>query len=66
MVVKCDSETMDIRADLVSTRSTNIVTLLDDVLFMLYANDVLVRHELALGKVSSGIYEHWMKEWEEK
>ena len=64
LVVKCDSETMDIRADLVSTRSTNIVTLLDDVLFMLYANDVLVRYELALGKVSSGIYEHWMVNWE--
>lgn len=66
LVAKCDSETMDIRADSVSTKSTNIVTLLDDVLFMLYAHDVLVRHELALGKVSSGIYEHWMKEWEEK
>lgn len=64
LVAKCDSETMDIRADSVSTKSTNIVTLLDDVLFMLYAHDVLVRHELALGKVSSGIYEHWMKSWE--
>lgn len=66
LVAKCDSETMDIRADSVSTRSKDIVPLLDEVLFMLYANDVLVRHELALGKVSSGIYEHWMSEWEDK
>jgi len=55
---------MDIRTDEVNVRSKHIVPLLDDVLFMLYANQVLMRYELPMGKVSSGIYEHWMMGWE--
>jgi hypothetical protein len=63
LVAKLESERMDIRTDDVKVVSKNIVPLLDDVLFMLYAKDVLVRKALPQGKVSSGIYEHWMMEW---
>jgi len=65
LVAKLDSETMDIRADETYAQAKHIVPLLDDVLFMFYAHDVLVRYELPMGKVSSGIYEHWMIDWEE-
>jgi hypothetical protein len=55
---------MDInRTDSIRVKSKHIVPLLDDVLFMLYANEVLVRKALPQGKVSTGIYEHWMVEW---
>jgi hypothetical protein len=64
LIAKLEDDSMDIRTDDVSVRSKHIVPLLDDVLFMLYAPQVLVRYELAMGKVSSGIYEHWMTEWE--
>ena len=64
LIAKVDSDSMDIRTDDVSVRSKHIVPLLDDVLFMLYAHQVLVRYQLPMGKVSSGIYEHWMVEWE--
>jgi hypothetical protein len=63
LVAKLESERMDIRTDEIRVVSKNIVPLLDDVLFMLYAKDVLVRKALPQGKVSSGIYEHWMMEW---
>ena len=64
LIAKAETDTMDIRTDEVHVQSKHIVPLLDDVLFMLYANQVLVRYELPMGKVSSGIYEHWMTEWE--
>lgn len=64
LIAKLDTDEMDIRAEETFAMSKHIVPLLDDVLFMLYANDVLVRYELPMGKVSSGIYEHWMVEWE--
>ena len=64
LIAKAETDTMDIRTDDVSVQSKHIVPLLDDVLFMLYAPQVLVRYELPMGKVSSGIYEHWMTEWE--
>jgi hypothetical protein len=66
LVAKLDTDEMDIRAEETFAFAKHIVPLLDDVLFMLYAHDVLVRYELPMGKVSSGIYEHWMVEWEEK
>lgn len=64
LIAKLDTDTMDIRAEQVYAQSKHIVPLLDDVLFMLYAEQVLVRYELPMGKVSSGIYEHWMQSWE--
>ena len=63
LIAKLEDDSMDIRTDDVSVQSKHIVPLLDDVLFQLYANQVLVRYELPMGKVSSGIYEHWMTEW---
>jgi len=65
LVAKLDTDEMDTRAAETYAQAKHIVPLLDDVLFMLYAHDVLVRYELPMGKVSSGIYEHWMVEWEE-
>ena len=64
LIAKLDTDEMDIRAEETFAVAKHIVPLLDDVLFMLYAHDVLVRYELPMGKVSSGIYEHWMVEWE--
>jgi hypothetical protein len=64
LVAKLETDQMDIRTEEVYAQSKHIVPLLDDVLFMLYAHQVLVRYQLPMGKVSSGIYEHWMKEWE--
>jgi hypothetical protein len=64
LIAKLETNEMDIRTEEVYAQSKHIVPLLDDVLFMLYAQQVLVRYELAMGKVSSGIYEHWMLEWE--
>jgi hypothetical protein len=63
LIAKLDTDEMDIRAEETFAVAKHIVPLLDDVLFMLYAHDVLVRYELPMGKVSSGIYEHWMVEW---
>jgi TRAP-type mannitol/chloroaromatic compound transport system permease small subunit len=63
LVAKLESDRMDIRADSVRVRSKHIVPLLDDILFMMNAHQVLVRKALPQGKVSSGIYEHWMLEW---
>lgn len=65
LIAKLEADEMDIRVDQVYAQSKHIVPLLDDVLFMLYADQVLVRYELPMGKVSSGIYEHWMQKWEE-
>jgi len=64
LIAKLDTDEMDIRTDEVYAQAKHIVPLLDDVLFMLYAHQVLVRYELPMGKVSSGIYEHWMVEVE--
>jgi hypothetical protein len=64
LIAKLDSDKMDIRAEETFAQSKHIVPLLDDVLFMLYAHVVLVRFELPMGKVSCGIYEHWMVNWE--
>jgi len=63
LVAKLETDRMDIRTDSVRVRSKHIVPLLDDVLFMIHAHQVLVRKALPQGKVSSGIYEHWMLEW---
>jgi len=63
LVAKLESDAMDIRTDDVTVVSKNIVPLLDDVLFMIHAHQVLIRKALPQGKVSSGIYEHWMLEW---
>jgi len=65
LVAKLENDAMDIRTDSVRVRSNHIVPLLDDVLFMMNAHQVLVRKPLPQGKVSSGIYEHWMIEQEE-
>jgi hypothetical protein len=65
LIAKLDADEMDIRTDEVYAQSKHVVPLLDDVLFMLYAHQVLVRYQLPMGKVSSGIYEHWMLEWKE-
>jgi hypothetical protein len=65
LIAKLETDEMDIRVEEVYAQSKHIVPLLDDVLFMLYAHQVLVRYQLPMGKVSSGIYEHWMLEWEE-
>jgi len=64
LVAKLEVDSMDIRVDSVRVRSKHIVPLLDDVLFMMNAHQVLVRKALPQGKVSSGIYENWMLEWE--
>ena len=63
LIAKLENDRMDIRTDSVRVKSKHIVPLLDDVLFMLYANEVLVRKALPQGKVSTGIYEHWMLAW---
>lgn len=65
LVAKLENDAMDIRTDSVRVRSKHIVPLLDDVLFMMNAHQVLVRKALPQGKVSSGIYEHWMMDGEE-
>jgi hypothetical protein len=65
LIAKLENDAMDIRTDSVRVRSKHIVPLLDDVLFMMNAHQVLVRKALPQGKVSSGIYEHWMMEQEE-
>jgi len=63
LIAKLETDKMDIRTDSVRVRSKHIVPLLDDVLFMIHAHQVLVRKALPQGKVSSGIYENWMMEW---
>ena len=65
LIAKLETDEMDIRTEEVYAQSKHVVPLLDAVLFMLYAHQVLVRYELPMGKVSSGIYEHWMLEWKE-
>lgn len=64
LIAKLEVDAMDIRTDSVKVRSKHIVPLLDDILFMMNVHQVLVRKPLPQGKVSSGIYEHWMMEWE--
>jgi hypothetical protein len=64
LIAKLDTDAMDIRTDETHAMSKHIVPLLDDILFMMNAHYVLVRKELPQGKVSSGIYEHWMQDWE--
>jgi len=64
LTAKLDSDNMDIRTDSIKVVSKHIVPLLDDILFMMNVHQVLVRKALPQGKVSSGIYEHWMKDWE--
>ena len=66
LIAKLEADEMDIRTEEVYVQPKHVVPLLDAVLFMLYAHQVLVRYQLPMGKVSSGIYEHWMLEWEEK
>jgi len=63
LVAKLESDAMDIRTDDITVVSKNIVPLLDGVLFMIHAHQVLIRKALPQGKVSSGIYENWMLEW---
>jgi hypothetical protein len=65
LIAKLENDAMDIRTDSVRVRSKHIVPLLDDVLFMMNAHQVLVRKALPQGKVSSGIYEHWMMDCED-
>jgi hypothetical protein len=66
LIAKVDSDNMDIRTDEVNALSKNIVPLLDEVLFMFYANEVLVRYQLPMGKVPTGTYDKWMMDWDEK
>lgn len=71
LIAKLENDRMDTRVASqsnteyggVTVVSKNIVPLLDDILFMMNAHQVLVRKALPQGKVSSGIYEHWMVEW---
>jgi hypothetical protein len=63
LVAKLEVDSMDIRTDEAHAISKHIVPLLDEVLFQMNAHYVLIRKELPQGKVSSGIYEHWMMEW---
>lgn len=65
LVVKSDTDKMDVRTDEVQAPANQIVPLLDEVLFQKYAHQVLIRKELPQGKVSTGRYERWMQEWEE-
>jgi hypothetical protein len=64
LVAKIDTDAMDIRTDETHALAKLIVPLLDEVLFQMNAHQVLVRKALPQGKVSSGIYEHWMMDWE--
>jgi hypothetical protein len=64
LVAKLEVDAMDIRTDDVTVKAKHIVPLLDEVLFQMNAHHVLVRKALPQGKVSSGIYEHWMMDWE--
>ena len=64
LIAKLETDAMDIRVDSATVRAKHIVPLLDEVLFQMYAHHVLVRKALPQGKVSSGIYERWMLEWE--
>ena len=64
LVAKLEVDSMDIRTDEAHAISKHIVPLLDEVLFQMNAHYVLIRKELPQGKVSSGIYEHWMMDWE--
>lgn len=63
LVAKLENDAMDINVDSIRVRSKHIVPLLDDILFMMNAHQVLIRKALPQGKVSTGIYEHWMLEW---
>ena len=65
LIAKLENDAMDIRTDSVRVKSKHIVPLLDDILFMMNAHQVLVRKALPQGKVSSGIYEHWMMDCED-
>ena len=64
LIAKADTDHMDIRTDDVTVRAKHIVPLLDEVLFMLYANEVLVRYQLPMGKVPTNTYDKWMTKWE--
>ena len=64
LIAKLETDAMDIRVDSATVRAKHIVPLLDEILFQMYAHHVLVRKALPQGKVSSGIYERWMLEWE--
>ena len=65
LVVKLDTDKMDVRTDEVQAPANQIVPLLDEVLFQKYAHQVLIRKELPQGKVPTGRYDRWMMEWEE-
>jgi hypothetical protein len=55
LVLKEDNDVMDIRADEVRAKAKHLVPLLDEVLFMRYADEVLVRDKLPMGKVSTNL-----------
>jgi len=63
LVMKQDDDRMDMRTDEIKVLAKKIVPLLDEVLFMRHAEEVLVREALPMGKVSTGTYDKWMLEW---
>jgi len=63
LAMKQDDDRMDLRTDDIKVLAKNIVPLLDEVLFMRHADEVLVREALPMGKVSTGRYDKWMLEW---
>lgn len=63
LVMKEDDDRMDLRTENIEVLAKNIVPLLDKVLFMRHAHEVLVREQLPMGKVSTGTYDKWMLEW---
>jgi hypothetical protein len=63
LLMKQDDDRMDLRTDNIKVLAKSIVPLLDKVLFMRHAEEVLVREALPMGKVSTGTYDKWMLEW---
>jgi hypothetical protein len=64
LVLKQDDDRMDMGINEIKVLAKNIVPLLDRVLFMRHADEVLVREALPMGKVSTGTYDKWMTKWE--
>jgi len=63
LVMKQDDDRMDTQTAEIKVLAKKIVPLLDEVLFMRHADEVLVREQLPMGKVSTGTYDKWMLEW---
>lgn len=63
LVMKQDDDRMDMRTENIKVLAKSVVPLLDKVLFMRHAEEVLVREQLPMGKVSTGTYDKWMLEW---